>query len=165
MRTVWITYLGKLEWKATPFGLVLLPPYYSRVIKDTSKTWCERLHSILHGWCFCSIQLQKWAHLILKTSFYCFSVYTMKLKKYKILGKSIHFLGHTINLEGIQPILEKIKKVTKLKALVDTDTVKTFRASLTNTAGSYQHCLKLQHPFKKFWNVKQSSSWDYWQNI
>ena len=34
-KSVFITHLGKLGWKVAPFGLALLPSYYSKVMQDT----------------------------------------------------------------------------------------------------------------------------------
>ena len=34
-RSAFITHLGKFEWKVAPFGLVLLPSYYSKAMQDT----------------------------------------------------------------------------------------------------------------------------------
>ena len=33
--SVFITHLGKFEWKVAPFGLALLPLYYSKAMQDT----------------------------------------------------------------------------------------------------------------------------------
>ena len=34
-KSAFITHLGKFEWKVAPFGLVLLPSYYSKAMQDT----------------------------------------------------------------------------------------------------------------------------------
>ena len=49
-KSTFITQLGKFEWKVAPFGLVLLPSYYSKAMQDTL---CGpgRLHKKLHGQC------------------------------------------------------------------------------------------------------------------
>ena len=35
LQSAFITHLGKFEWKVAPFGLVLLPSYYSKAMQDT----------------------------------------------------------------------------------------------------------------------------------
>ena len=34
-KSSFITHLGKFEWKVAPFGLALLPSYYSKAMQDT----------------------------------------------------------------------------------------------------------------------------------
>ena len=34
-KSAFITHLGKFEWKVAPFGLALLPSYYSKAMQDT----------------------------------------------------------------------------------------------------------------------------------
>ena len=34
-KSTFITHLGKFEWKVAPFGLALLPSYYSKAIQET----------------------------------------------------------------------------------------------------------------------------------
>ena len=34
-KSAFITHLGKFEWKVAPFGLALLPSYYSKAMQET----------------------------------------------------------------------------------------------------------------------------------
>ena len=34
-KIAFITHLGKFKWKVAPFGLALLPSYYSKAMQDT----------------------------------------------------------------------------------------------------------------------------------
>ena len=34
-KSTFITHLSKFEWKVAPFGLALLPSYYSKAMQDT----------------------------------------------------------------------------------------------------------------------------------
>ena len=34
-KSTFITHLGKFEWNVAPFGLALLPSYYSKAMQDT----------------------------------------------------------------------------------------------------------------------------------
>ena len=47
-KSTFITHLGKFKWKVAPFGLALLPSYYSKAMQDTL-SGPGKLHKKLHG--------------------------------------------------------------------------------------------------------------------
>ena len=107
-KSTFITHLGKFEWKVAPFGLALLPSYYSKAMQDTLSGLEEFARSYMDD--IIILSLTETEHLRhIREVFERFRKHKMKLKlaKYEFLRNKIQFLGHIIDHEGIQIIPEK----------------------------------------------------------
>ena len=123
-KSTFITHLGKLEWNIAPFGLVLLPSYYSKEMQDTLSDLEDFARNYMDDVLIASYTENK--HLDhIRQVFKCFCKFKMKLKLTKCeFGRSkIQFLGHIINHEGIRTLPEKTEKILKIKAPRNTDEI------------------------------------------
>ena len=113
-KSAFITHLVKFEWKVAPFGLALLPSYYSKAMHDT-----------LSG-------MEDFARNYIRQVFKRFWKHKMKLKlaKCEFLRDKIQFLGHRIDHEGIRTIPEKTKEIFKIKSPVNMDEARSFLGML-----------------------------------
>ena len=94
-KSVFITHQGKFEWNIAPFGLVLLPSYYSKAMQDTLSGPEEFARNYMDD-----VSYTENEHLDhIRQVFEQFHKFKMKLKVTKCeFGRSeIQFLGHIIS--------------------------------------------------------------------
>ena len=122
-----ITHLGKLEWKVAPFGLALLPSYYSKAIQDTLSGLEEFAKNYMGNVLIASCTENKHLYHI-RQVFEHFHKFKMKLKlaKCKFETSKIQVLGHIINYEGIRTLPEKTEEILKIKAPRNADEIHAF---------------------------------------
>ena len=126
-KSAFITHLGKFEWKVAPFGLALLPSYYSKAMQDTLSGLEDFTRNYMDDILIASYTEKKHLDHITQV-FEQFRKFNMKLKLAKCeLGHSkIQFLGHIINHKGIRTLPEKTEKISKIKTPRNADEVCAF---------------------------------------
>ena len=103
MKSAFITHLWKFQWIIAPFGLVLLPSYYSKAMQETLCGLEEFTRNCMDDILLASYTENKHLHHI-RQVFKHFCKFKMKLKLAKCeFGRSeIQFLGHIISHEAIR---------------------------------------------------------------
>ena len=123
-KSAFITHLEKFQWNIAPFGLALLPSYYSMAMQNTLSGLEDFARNYMDDVLILSYTERE--HLdYIRQVFECFRHHKMwlKLSKCEFLRNKIHFLGHVINYEGIRPLPEKNKEISKIKAPSNIDKV------------------------------------------
>ena len=117
-KSTFITHLGKFEPKVAPFGLALLPSYYSKAMQDTLSGLDDFARNYMDDVLIASYTEEKHLDHITQ-DFKQFHKFKMKLKLAKSeFGQSkIQFLGHIINHEGIKILPEKTEEISILRHL------------------------------------------------
>ena len=107
-KTAFITPFGKYEFNAVPFGLAQAPAYFqqiiSMVLQDCNRFAMAYLDDII------IISKNEAVHIKhIKIIFQKLKAAGLKLKESKcdFFKREIHYLGHLISVDGIQPLPEK----------------------------------------------------------
>ena len=109
--SAFITHLGKFEWKVAPFGLALLPSYYSKAMQETLSGLEDFARNYMGNIIISSFtETEPLDHI--RQVFLRFQEHKMKLKlaKCEFLRDKIQFLGHIMDHKGIRTIPEKFPK-------------------------------------------------------
>ena len=113
-KSAFVTPLGKFEYRKVPFGLAQAPAYFQQLINH-----------VLVGFAFCfgylddilvySTDAEKHFQHLDKV-FARLRAADLKLRKEKcaFFTKALHYLGHTLSGEGIQPLSDKIEAIENM---------------------------------------------------
>ena len=126
-KSAFITHLGKFKLKVAPFGLALLPSYYTKAMQDTLSSLEDFTRNYMDDVLIASYTEKEHLDHITQV-FEQFRKFKMKLKVTKCeFGHSeIQFLGHIINHKGIRTLPEKTEEISKIKAPRNADEVHAF---------------------------------------
>ena len=114
-KTAFVTPFGKYEFNAVPFGLAQVPAYLQQlisiVLQDCSDFVMAYLDDII---IFSQNEQEHLKHI--EIIFKKFKKAGLKLKesKYNFFKKEIHYLGHLISVNGIQPIPKKLDSICNM---------------------------------------------------
>ena len=132
-KSAFITHLGKFKWKVAPFGLALLPSYYSKAMQDTLSGLEDFVRNYMDDILIASYTAQLKEHLdhitqVFETQkrFCKFKMKSLKLAKCESGQSEIQFLSHIINHKGIRILPEKTEEISKIKAPRNADEVGAF---------------------------------------
>ena len=156
-KSAFITHLGKFKWNIAPFGLALLPSYYSKAMQDTLSGLEGFARNYMVDVLIASYMENE--HLDhIRQVFKQFCKFKMKLKLAKCeFGRSkIQFLGHIINHKGIRTLPEAI---SKLKAPRNTNEVCAFLGLLNYYHQFIPEFSDLMHPIQKLLKKKIKFEW------
>ena len=145
-----ITHLGKFEWKVAPFGLALLPSYYSKAMQDTLRGLEDFARNYMDDIIISSFtETEHLEHI--RQVFQRFQEHKIKLKlaKCEFLRDKIQFLGHIIDHKGIQTIPEKTEEISKIKSPANVDEAKAFLGVLNYYRRFIPAFADLMHPIQK----------------
>ena len=159
-KSIFITHLGKFEWNVAPFGLALLPLYYSKAMQDTLSGLEDLARNYMDD-VLIALYTEK-EHLDHITQvFERFHKFKMKLKLTKCeFGHSeIQFLGHIINHEGIRTLPEKTEEISKIKAPRNADEVCAFLGLLNYYHQFIPAFSDLIHPIQKLLKKNVKFEW------
>ena len=146
-KSAFVTHLGKFQWNIAPFGLALLPSM-------AMQNMLSRLGSFTRNY-MDDILISSYTeteHLDhIAPVFERFRQYKMRLKwsKCEFLRNKIHFLGHVINYEGIRPLPEKNKEISKIKVPSNTNEVHTLLGVLNYYCRFIPSFSDLMQPLQK----------------
>ena len=111
-KTAFITPFGKYEFNAVPFGLAQAPAYFQQlisiVLQDCSNFVMAYLDDII------IFSQNEWEHLKhIEIIFKKLKEAGLKLKESKCdcFKWEIHYLGHLISVDGIQPLPKKLDSI------------------------------------------------------
>ena len=114
-KTAFITPFGKYEFNAVPFSLAQAPVYFQQlisiVLQDCSDFAKAYLDNII---IFSQNEEDHLKHI--KIIFKKLKKADLKLKELKcdFFKKEIHYLGHLISVNGIQPLPEKLESICSM---------------------------------------------------
>ena len=122
-----ITPFGKYEFNAVPFGLAQVPAYFqqliSMVLQDCSGFSMAYLDDII---IFSKNEVDHIKHI--ETIFQKLKAAGLKLKKSKcdFFKSEMHYLGHLISVDEIQPLAEKLDSIWDMPKLRSPKEIKQF---------------------------------------
>ena len=114
-KTAFITPFGKYEFNAVPFGLVQVPAYFQQlisiVLQDCSDFAMAYLDDII---IFSKNEEDHIKHI--EIIFRKLKKVDLKLKESKcdFFKKEIHYLGHLILVNSIQPLPDKLESIRSM---------------------------------------------------
>ena len=114
-KTAFVTLFGKYKFNAVPFGLAQAPTYFQQlisiVLQDCSDFVMAYLDDII---IFSQNEEDHLKHI--KIIFKKLKKADLKLKESKcdFFKKEIHYLGHLILVNGIQPLPEKLESICSM---------------------------------------------------
>ena len=126
-KTAFVTPFGKYEFNMVPFGLAQAPAYFqaliSKVLKGLHKFAMAYLDDII---IFSNSEEEHLEHL--RIIFQRLKAAGLKLKSSKcdFMKRQIHYLGHLISEEGIQPLPEKLESIRNMPAPKNVREIKQF---------------------------------------
>ena len=159
-KSAFITHLGKFEWKVAPFGLALLPSYYSKAMQETLSGLEDFARNYMDDVIISSFtETEHLEHI--RQVFQRFRDHKMKLKlaKCEFLRDKIQFLGHVIDHKGIHTIPEKTKEISKIKSPANVDEAKAFLGVLNYYCRFIPAFADLMHPIQKQLKRNVKFSW------
>ena len=126
-KTAFITPFGKYEFNTVPFGLAQAPAYFQQlisiVLKDCAYFAMAYLDDII---IFNKNEEEHLKHI--EIIFKKLKETGLKLKECKcdFFKKEIHYLGHLISVDGIQPLPEKLDSICDMPKLRSPKEMKQF---------------------------------------
>ena len=121
-----LSSLGKYQFNRVPFGLAQAPAYFQKLINDVLKG-CNFAMGFLDDIIIYSrSEKEHLEHLKEVFSRLKAAGLKLKLEKCCFFKKHIQYLRHLISAEGIQPLPEKLERITKLSAAKNSKEVKQF---------------------------------------
>ena len=126
-KTAFVTPFGKYEFNAVPFGLAQAPAYFQQlisiVLQDCSNFTMAYLDDII---IFSKNEEDHLKHI--KIIFKKLKKVELKLKESKcdFFKKEIHYLGHLILVNGIQPLPEKLESICNMPKSRSPKKIKQF---------------------------------------
>ena len=149
-KSAFITHLGKFEWKVAPFGLALLPSYYSKAMQDTLRGLVDFARNYMDDVLIASYtETEHLDHITQVFKRFCKFKMKLKLAKCEFGHSKIQFLHHIINHEGIRTLPEKTDEILKIKALRNMDEVRAFLELLNYYRRFIPAFSDLMHPILK----------------
>ena len=159
-KSAFITHLGKFEWKVAPFGLVLLPSYYSKAMQDTLSGLEDFARNYMDDVLIASYtEKEHLDHITQVFKQFCKFKMKLKLTKCEFGQSEIQFLGHIINHEGIRTLPEKTEEISKIKAPRNADEVRVFLGLLNYYRQFIPAFSDLMHPIQKLLKKNIKFEW------
>ena len=159
-KSTFITHLGKFEWKVAPFGLALLPSYYSKAMQDMLSGLEDFTRNYMDNILIASYTEKEHLDHITQV-FKCFHKFKMKLKltKCEFSRGEIQFLGNIINHKGIRTLPEKTEEILKIKVPRNAYEVRAFLGLLNYYRQFIPAFLDLMHPIQKLLKKNVKFEW------
>ena len=114
-KTAFVTPFGKYKFNAVPFGLAQAPAYFQQLISIVSQDCSDFAMAYLDD--IIILRQNEEDHLKhIEIIFKKFKRADLKLKgsKCDFFKKEIHYLGHLILVNGIQPLPEKLESIRSM---------------------------------------------------
>ena len=119
-----LSSLGKYQFNRVPFGLAQAPAYFQKLINDMLKGCNFAMGYLDDIIIYSRMEKEHLEHL--EQIFNRLRAAGLKLEKCSFFKKHIQYLGQLISAEGIQPLQEKLKSITKMPAPKNPKEVKQF---------------------------------------
>ena len=111
-----LSSLGKYQFNRVPFGLAQAPAYFQNLINDVLKGCNFAMGYLDDIIIFSRSEKEHLEHLEEIFTTLKAAGLKLKLEKCCFFKKHIQYLGHLISADGIQPLPEKLKSITKMPA-------------------------------------------------
>ena len=83
----------------------------------------------------------------------------LKQSKYEFFRSQIHYLGHMLSAEGIQPLLEKVNSITNMPAPENQTKVKQFLGLVGYYCKFVPHFSDISRPLAKLMRKETPFAW------
>ena len=121
-----LSSLGKYQFNRVPFGLAQAPAYFQKLINDVLKGCNFAMGYLDDIIIYSRSEKEHLEHLEEIFTRLRAAGLKLKLEKCCFFKKHIQYLGHLISADGIQPLREKLKSITKMPAPRNPKEVKQF---------------------------------------
>ena len=168
-KTAFVTPFGKYEFLSVPFGLSQAPAYFQLLISMVLEGLDFAIGYLDDIIIFSKTEEEHLKHV--ETIFERLKSAGLKLKlsKCEFFKKHIHYLGHLISDEGIQPLPEKLEAVRQMPPPVSAKEVKQFlglvgyyRKFVPRFADISRPLTQLTCANKEFlWDVRCQTAFEY----
>ena len=152
-KTAFVTPHGKWHFNRVPFGLAQAPLYFQQLMNRCSTAYLDDI--II----FSNNELEHLQHL--ETVFKRLQDAGLKLKESKcdFFRSQIHYLGHMLSAEGIQPLPEKLDSITNMPAPENQTEVKQFLGLVGYYCKFMPHFSDIFRPLAKLMRKDTPFTW------
>ena len=148
-KTAFVTPHGKWHFNMVPFGLAQAPSYFQQLMNQILQGLDFAIAYLDDIIIFSNNELEHLQHL--ETVFKRPQEAGLKLKESKcdFFRLEIHYLGHMLSAEGIQPLPEKLDSITNMPAPENQTEVKQFLGLVGYYHKFVPHFLDISRPLAK----------------
>ena len=149
LKTAFLTPHSKWHFNMVPFGLAQAPSYFQQLMNQVLQGLDFAIAYLDDIIIFSNNELDHLKHL--ETVFKRLQEAGLKLKESKcnFFRLEIHYLGHMLSAEGIQPLPEKLDSITNMPAPENQTEVKQFLGLVRYYHKFVPHFLDISRPLAK----------------
>ena len=142
-----------------PFGLAQAPSYFQQLMNQVLQGLDFAIAYLDDIMIFSNNELEHLQHL--ETVFKRLQDASLKLKESKcdFFRSQIHYLGHMLSAEGIQPLPEKLDSITNIPALENQTEVKQFLGLVGYYHKFVPHFSDISRPLVKLMRKDTPFAW------
>ena len=140
-KTAFVTPFGKYKFNAVPFGLAQAPAYFQQLISIVLQDCSNFAMAYLDDIIFSQNEQEHLKHI--EIIFKKLKKAGLKLKESKcnFFKKEIHYLGHLISVNGIQPLPKKLDSIGNMPKPRSPKEIKQFLGLTSYYRNSFQDFL------------------------
>ena len=119
------THRGLFRYRRLPFGISAAPANCSSLWRPYYKVFPEHVFTLMMHWTGTTTE----DHLAKSTKVLCLMSSAgrqLKREKCQFMLSQVHYLGHTVSSEGIQPMQDNIRAIRDASAPTDLHQLKSF---------------------------------------
>ena len=159
LKTAFVTPHGKWHFNMVPFGLAQAPSYFQQLMNQVLQGLDFAIAYLDDIVIFSNNELEHLQHL--ETVFKRLQDAGLKLKESKcdFFRSQIHYLGHMLSAEGIQPLPEKLDSITNMPAPENQTEVKQFLGLVGYYHKFVPHFSDISRPLVKLMRKDTPFAW------
>ena len=157
--TAFVTPHGKWHFNMVPFGLAQGPSYFQQLMNQVLQGLDFAIAYLDDIVIFSNNEVEHLQHL--ETVFKRLQEAGLKLKESKcdFFRSQIHYLGHMLLAEGIQPLSEKLDSITNMPAPENQTEVKQFLGLVGYYCKFVPHFSEISRPLSKLMRKDTPFAW------
>ena len=158
-KTAFITPHSKWHFNMVPFGLAQAPSYFQQLMNQVLQGLDFAIAYLDDIMIFSNNELEHLQHL--ETVFKRLQNVGLKLKESKcdFFRSQIHYLGHMLLADGIQPLPEKLDSITNMPAPENQTEVKQFLGLVGYYHKFIPHFLDISRPLSELMRKDTPFAW------
>ena len=159
LKIAFITPHGKWHFNMVPFGLALAPSYFQQLMNQVLQGLDFAIAYLDDIVIFSNNKVEHLQHL--EAVFKRLQDAGLKLKESKcdFFRSQIHYLGHMLSAEGIQPLPEKLDSITNMPAPENQTKVKQFLGLVGYYRKFVPHFSDISRPLSKLMRKDTPFAW------
>ena len=159
LKTAFITPHGKWHFNMVPFGLAQAPSYFQQLMNQVLQGLDFAIAYLDDIFIFSNNEVEHLQHL--ETVFKRLQDAGLKLKESKcdFFRSQIHYLGHMLLAEGIQPLPEKLDSITNMPVPENQTEVKQFLGLVGYYHKFVPHFSDISRPLSKLLRKDTPFTW------